>query len=871
MSFLLEFMDKLKGEEEEGESQGFPDMNYAVGNTSGLDVGNIPTPIARRVGDQAQLGGSVMEVQIYNPSTFHIEKPELISVINQLGIDISLHSEPNSGFASAYKTRGQQAQGYETVHKYFTNYLNELAVFKREVENREDVNFGITRINPHASTSPIPALRERMASDVGLDPFGFQISEMSDEVNERRSKHGQNIYKNEEFLRRLYYTFFVEEVDFPFQYYNLFSRYSNKFDQEWEDVQRDGTNKYYDWKTDEEQDNLFDKLQAKISLLRTATTQDRGIETSWLGIISEAELDDPIPVYSVTPAGENDSGMVNTEKKGDVDGLMELLGGSVRQLGQLNSVIYELENSPKELLWSTVLDLSKIPDEAKQFLGEKAKEEIVYNEDWDRRVKQALKEAFDDLWKGNGEEKMSVDSKIGALNSHFDIQQMKIQEISYEENQEFIDSRAEKVFMGRDDYFEKEGPETELELDKHQEMLRNLMQNFEQQLWMESNLFYKVIPAWMVVSSRAENGSHKGWEAPEFIWNTLIEEKWGDEFDLDMKNPDKNNGYFEALEKEEFRMDVAAATSSCYIWGHFTQKKSHFHIENEEYVEDDEGHYAWIEWMNKYGIGVNLEAMHGSPQQILKIWRPKDIVAAARAINITARNRIEKEGELGGRSDIHPQLDDCIAKFTIDMEHTASFGADPWKEMQLLIDQEKELAERDSHGAIVIEDKPLAKILRNYHLMRAGVESQQGTRHGPFDRGDKTLYTWLYKLVEAGFARNPGELAAIMYEQGEEKAETTYMARIAMDLIELGVTPDELDPVNVPTDGNYENRRQALIARFFGIDEGSTSAEWAKIEDHAFDPLQGLLEAEEFDYTYSSAAAIRNDTSPRDWPQEEYR
>lgn len=31
------------------------------------------------------------------------------------------------------------------------------------------------------------------------------------------------------------------------------------------------------------------------------------------------------------------------------------------------------------------------------------------------------------------------------------------------------------------------------------------------------------------------------------------------------------------------------------------------------------------------------------------------------------------------------------------------------------------------------------------------------------------------------------------------------------------------------------------------------------------------LEAEEFDYTFSSAAAIRNDVSPRDYPDERYR
>jgi hypothetical protein len=62
-----------------------------------------------------------------------------------------------------------------------------------------------------------------------------------------------------------------------------------------------------------------------------------------------------------------------------------------------------------------------------------------------------------------------------------------------------------------------------------------------------------------------------------------------------------------------------------------------------------------------------------------------------------------------------------------------------------------------------------------------------------------------------------------------------------------------------------------LIAKFFGIDESSTAAEWAKIEQHAFDPLEGLLEAEEFDFTYSGRAATDSGTRPAEWMNEEYR
>ncbi|MFB6203029.1 MAG: hypothetical protein ABEK01_00910, partial [Candidatus Nanohaloarchaea archaeon] len=74
-----------------------------------------------------------------------------------------------------------------------------------------------------------------------------------------------------------------------------------------------------------------------------------------------------------------------------------------------------------------------------------------------------------------------------------------------------------------------------------------------------------------------------------------------------------------------------------------------------------------------------------------------------------------------------------------------------------------------------------------------------------------------------------------------------------------------------PVDGNYENRKQGLMARFFGMDDANKDREWAKIEEHAFDPLKGLLEAEEFDYTWSSKAAMENENRPGEFKKEEYQ
>lgn len=258
---------------------------------------------------------------------------------------------------------------------------------------------------------------------------------------------------------------------------------------------------------------------------------------------------------------------------------------------------------------------------------------------------------------------------------------------------------------------------------------------------------------------------------------------------------------------------------------------------------------------------TNIEAMYGDPGNLLRIWRPKDVAVACRAVNLTAKEKSEEWDE-DYRQD--------LVKFTIDLEHVASYGVNPEDELELLIEQERDIAENDERFDIDPE-RPLADILKTYHLTKPGFEQQGIHRHGPFERGDTVLYRYLYKMVKAGFCRNPKEIGVVMFEIGGEYAETLYTTRIAMDLIELGVTPEELDPANVPMDGNYENRKQVLMAKFFGIDESSTSMEWTKIEEHAFDPLEGLLEAEQFDFTFSGRAATDAGNRPAQWQQEEYR
>ncbi|MFB6207941.1 MAG: hypothetical protein ABEJ69_01180 [Candidatus Nanohaloarchaea archaeon] len=832
------------------ESEGFPDLNYVVGNTSGMDVApDVPSPMSQRIGQLAQRGGSVMELIISNPATFQVDKEEMMDTIDQLDIDVSLHSDPSTGFASAYRTRGREGAGYDTAQSYFTRYLTQLAIFKREVENR-GIDFEIQRINPHISTTGLPSLTERMADDVGVDPFGFEVGKLGRESLNRRNREDQNIFQNKEFLRRFYYTFLTERTPEPKWrlFTNYLSRYSRKFDRIYRDAQRQACDYYFQAGVDREEE---DPLMTKVALVSSAARSDVGTQTEWLDLVAEP-MDETVTIEVPNPGPDGpDTFSVPFETLEDIN---NLLGANTRvsRLASLPEAVHRIRNEKWTLRNFEAIDA--IPDDKSRELRELALE--------------AVESRLEQLWKGNGDKFLiSVEGKRSAISNHLDIdvQQILQSAVKVGEAEDFetgdeyaLDEAAEKVMMGEEEFFVEDGEHVE---QRYHSMMEEIGRQYDRLMWMESNLFYFIMPAWMTNSSE-QYENHGGWDAPEFIWETLVERRWEDKYDIDLTDPGKEDGYFQALEENrEFQMDVAAAVASVYVWGHFTQKKDRFKIDREQYVDDLEGEFTWIEWMNQFGIGVNMETMVGGADQLIKIWRPKDIVTACRAINMTAQEQLD---------EIHPELDDRPAKFTIDLEHTASFGVDPWKEMELLIEQEEELAK----SGVIEEDsdKPLAKMLRNWHMIKPGLETRQSeSRHGPWARGDVQMYEWLYKMVDAGFARNPEETAYLMYEVGGEQRATVYTARIAMNLIELGVEPDELDPTKIDANGNYDNEKEALMARFFGMDKASIDQEWAKIEEHAFDPLKGLLEAEEFEHTWSKKAMIENDVQRNQIDSEEYR
>ena len=857
-------MDKLKEKFETEDNEVDPkNLNYKVGNTSGLDVTQqIPSDLAERVGHAAQRGGGEMEIKVENPTSFFIDREALLDTIQNLGLDVSFHSDPNVGYTSAYRTG--QGRGFNVTHEYFTNYLEAIASFKKEKEARKEFNFNIGRINPHISTDEIPALQERMAQDVSLDPFGFASSDFSDQMRQMRDEAGKNMFRNKKFLSKLYYTLFLREARFPFEFYSTFAGYSDDFDRVWKHARHQACWELIQEEVDNKL-NTFEAMKAKLQATRTIQMSDRGVEDSWIDAIEE---NDNLAETLEIPPGEKEIEQ-ELEKRGieeDLENLDEEVQQEIRQSAE-NQKIQTLS----ELKDYGGLDFKELRGVNRALREINNVQEVVVAGDVRFAVGGALNRLLNSLWKPPSKEEVddpdiTVEAKLSGLQQHLEIQQLRILEKAYVigKNKNYkvngktvgVEKAAELVFRGYEAMF-VDRPEKDAE-DLHLDLLKRLFgrQNFERLLRMESIIFYNILPVWMLESEEQfENKDgdvvHEGWNAPRFIWKTIVERTWSEDdlefWDFDFKN--NWEGYFRELERnEEFKRDVAAASAAIYVWGHFTQITSKFEIDPNQYIEHEKGEYTWIEWMNKQGIGVNMEAMNGGPQTEFKLWRPKDMVSTCRAINITARKQFE---------EINQELYGCPVKFTIDMEHTASFGVDPWKEIEILREQEEWLAKNNEWGVPIDKDKPLAEMVRMYHLTKPGHETSQGTGHlhGPFRWGDTQLYTWLHDLVKYGFAQSD-ERASVMYEIGGEMSGTVQKAKLSMNMIELGIEPKGLDPSRVDPSGEPQSKEEALIARFFGINRSKFNREWAKIEEHAFDPLEDLMEAEPPGQDYTSRTML---------------
>ncbi len=591
MAWLL---DRLRKKVEAGDDQPshFDDLKYIVGNTSGLDIGNVPSPLDQRIGQMSQIGGSIMEIEIDNPATFQIDRPEIKNVIDQLGYDkVTLHGDKNLGFTAAYATRGQGVVGYNVVHRYFTTYLEQMASFRKEV-NEIEGRFDVGYVNMHASNEQIPPREERLASDVSVDPFGNSITTINGEKE-------KNIYRNEKFREKMFDFFFLEVVEQPWrQYEQTFSDSDEDFRETW--------NK---WKA-KKADKLFFSngidTSERISLFETAASIDQGAEKEFLQNLDNYDLEEPIKIH-ISLETEDDETIEETEEIRNLEAISNIFrretGRVFSNTARLSRDLFDLKNK------------NAVPEGIEPRV-----------EGWDipeKALDEKMDELVRDLWGRGNESSLSAQGKLQSLSRNLDIQNSQIFEEAQEENE--VIEKARQAFAKPDN-------------DK---ILKNLTQGrIRDDFNKESSLFFHIIPAWMQFADE-EDENHQGWDAPKFIWDAIVESN--NEKDRNLSNYNEYKDFLD--ESRENELNVIAAVAACYIWGHFTQKKDRFSndafrsppdIPDEEVPElkgGEEGDYTWLEWMNMFNLKVNFEAMFGSPGQLTRLWRPKDIAVLCHAIN----------------------------------------------------------------------------------------------------------------------------------------------------------------------------------------------------------------------------------------------
>ncbi|MDY6789516.1 MAG: hypothetical protein SVV03_06170, partial [Candidatus Nanohaloarchaea archaeon] len=303
-------------------------------------------------------------------------------------------------------------------------------------------------------------------------------------------------------------------------------------------------------------------------------------------------------------------------------------------------------------------------------------------------------------------------------------------------------------------------------------------------------------------------------------------------------NLDDYQKELEKLKDHERYERVVAAGAGAYVWGHMTQ-----------FIGPGQDK-TLVELLDEYGLTMDWEAHTTGPEGKGKLWKPRDIIKVCKAINDTEVNGVKHD----------------VMRATIDMEHLAVNGVNPlW------------VIEGNEEKGFKGLDPGDARFISKQHVTHPALSEQQH-EHQPIRRGDTIVYRHLESLVERGFCQREDRPCIILYELGGEKAESTFMLRLMMHMLELGITSEELesgvvDKAMEKFDQGSEDLtlREYTILKFFGLTDEEWHHEWQKIFEHALDPLSGLLEIASPEKTWSGSRPIQEGTRPEEWEEEKYQ
>lgn len=254
------------------------------------------------------------------------------------------------------------------------------------------------------------------------------------------------------------------------------------------------------------------------------------------------------------------------------------------------------------------------------------------------------------------------------------------------------------------------------------------------------------------------------------------------------------------------------AVSARYIYGHFFPKDKRKYEDPKQYLDEKEMIFAFESPMGGRGIEEWLRL--GNPALYYYL--------------------VEEANKQAGRD---------IFAVAMDFEHMLSLRIDPEMTIDLL----------PENGG------------RYVRIIHAGWPSTLAPAHLPIEIGStqqKYLYDMYYKLRQKGFGKDEKESYIIFERGGPETFQQSVIAlKIIVDFLQRDIEPDEIK--NHPE--KYKD--------FWGIDITQIAAierQRVSIQEHAFDPLKGLITVPEEEHGFFGRAAVEKGKA-EEWRKEKYR
>jgi hypothetical protein len=308
-------------------------------------------------------------------------------------------------------------------------------------------------------------------------------------------------------------------------------------------------------------------------------------------------------------------------------------------------------------------------------------------------------------------------------------------------------------------------------------------------------------------------------------------------------------------EKGEVRLppEIVALVAARYIIGHFSEKNKEEFIAEEKRVytkggKDFENFLVKTPFEKIIEINEKISEKKGKGIHFRIVFENPEITRVGeeglqRLIHVTDIYRMVKAAH---------QLSNfpCLG-IVFDQEHYLHNNIDPLKEIEDL----KKLTEKTK------ED--VGEYLIVFHV---GAPKPYHPAHEPIDIGSEAQY-WIYRyafeLRKLGFGKKKEGI--FIFERGGARGgqvpaqfigQSAAALRIIVEHLEKEVDPEKLPP------------------EFYGLSSReilSEERQLAIIKEHFFDPLKGMLQVPEEEYTFLGAKAIEKGKKPEEWKKEELR